>query len=189
MRVISYFTKNTPYENEVDEWLNSFKHCKTAVFSMENQESWEKNCALKCLVIKKALEDYKDNLLFVDIDARCMREFEELPQENLPGLSWWQPPYPGMSEELLSGTIFIPNNDAGKYLVNTWISYQKANPKIWDQYVLQHVVQNKNIPHFRLNHIWIAVNGHIEIENPIIYHHQKSRKYKTLVNLNNQLIQ
>lgn len=187
MRVISFYTKDTPYEEESKEWLQSFKPCKTACFAMENQKSWEKNCALKSIVLQRALADYpNDDLLYVDIDARLHRpwEHDEEFKSEIPGLAW----HP-VSGELLSGTIFIPNNEAGHYLINRWVAYQAVNPTMWDQRVLQYFVQKESLEHFEMPHKWISVANHIFVDDPIIHHYQASRKHKAVVNANNRILQ
>jgi hypothetical protein len=190
VRVITFYTKDTPYEEESTDWLNSFKQANTACYVMENQKSWEKNCALKSIVLQRALTDHTDHdLLFVDIDARMMRrwddsEFDELTKNKIPGLAW----HP-VSGELLSGTIFIPNNEAGHSLINRWVSYQAVNPTMWDQQVLQYFVQKEEVEHFKLPYEWISVDGHISVDDPIIHHYQASRKNKGIVNAHNRILQ
>ena len=188
MRVIAFYTKDTPYEKEAEIWQESFKTCKTAIYVMENQKSWEENCALKSTVLLRALEDYEDDLLYVDIDARLMRPLPVDTLGELPGLCFWNRWSDGV-RELCSGTIYLPNNDSSKVLLETWNRYQKYNPKVWDQKVLQHVVETKDFPYIELDHDWISISGHIQRENPIIHHTQASRRLKKIVNTDNRLLQ
>ena len=186
MRIISFYTKNTPYEKEADEWQDSFKKASTALYVMEPQGSWERNCALKSVVLQRAFEDYNDDLLYVDIDSRLNRPFDPIVEDKV-GLAWYDR-IDGI-RELLSGTIYIPNNDNGKNLIDLWVRYQAVNPKVWDQKVLQHIVATKEIEHFELGKEWISVDGHIMVDNPIIHHTQASRRLRRKVNHTGRILQ
>lgn len=181
MRVIAFYTKDTPYEKEADIWFDSFKTCKTACYVMHSQGSWEQNCAMKSAVLLKAFEDYNDDLLYTDIDARLCRPLESIPEPDLPGLCWWNPRWAPHTRELLSGTIYIPHNDAGLSLLQKWHAFQVKNPTMWDQKALQRVVEAENIEHQILSWDWISVDRHIVVDDPIIHHTQASRRLKNLV--------
>lgn len=179
MRVVAFYTVDTPYEAEAEVWKESFKTCNTALFPVQSTGAWETNCALKPQCILAALDKFpNEHILYVDIDSRLMRPLVPVPNPHVPGLCWWNARYQNFKRELCSGTIYIPNNRAGRDLVNLWIEYQKANPKVWDQKVLQHVVETKEIPHDTLGYEWISIDGHIKPENPIIHHTQASRRHK-----------
>lgn len=157
--------------------MDSFKTAKTAVYAMENTGSWETNCALKPLVIQKALEDYDDHLMFVDIDGRLQNPLVPIEFPETVGLFYWNRNWDNV-RELMSGTIYIPNNDEGKNLVDLWVKYQLANLKVWDQKVLQHVVEKNDINYAQLPDIWMSVDGHIHNPEGIIHHEQASRRHK-----------
>ena len=182
MRVIAFYTKDTPYEKEAERWMDSFKTCKTACYIMHNQGSWEKNCGMKSEVLLKAFEDYNEPLLYTDIDAILCRPLEDIPIPDLPGLCWWNPTWAPHLRELCSGTIYIPHNDAGLEMLQKWNAFQKKHPTMWDQRALQYVVERDDIPHQILSWNWISIDTHIKPENPIIHHTQASRRLKRVIN-------
>jgi hypothetical protein len=103
--VISYYTKDTPYEQEVQRLISS---CQT--FSIEAQieprpslGSWEKNCAQKASFILQKLREVKRPVLWVDADAVFLRapdfrEFDDcdfsvrinefLPKDHESRIGW-----------------------------------------------------------------------------------------------------
>ena len=71
MKVINYFTKNTPYEfqaNELKQNLESFG-IDYKTYETSDLGSWELNCAQKSYIIGLALEETDDDIFYVDCDA------------------------------------------------------------------------------------------------------------------------
>lgn len=184
MRVVCFYTKDTPYEAEAELWAESWKSVNTCQYVMYPQTTWVANCALKPIVIQRALEDYDTDILYVDVDSRLVGHplWEYFEGRDTPGFAW-------LGKELLSGTIYLPNNDKTKKLVDLWADTQRANPGKWDQKVLQHIVMSKRVEHFELDHDWINVDGHIKTKTAIINHEQASRRYKEVVSANNRILQ
>lgn len=182
MHIVAFYTDRTQYVHQVEEWRYSFKDYDTMVYKIENQGSWEKNCAQKSRVIKYALEDLNDDILYLDIDARLQRPLESIQIPRLPGFCIWQPPWKANGEkELLSGTIYFPNNEISKNLINDWIEEQEKDETIWDQKTLQKVVDREDYPYFKFNLNWVAIQKFMKLADPIIVHGQISRKLKNTV--------
>ena len=188
MKVIGYYTLDTPYEQEFQEikkFLESFS-IDYHYYGVDNKGKWELNCGLKSRILRQALEDFNDNILYLDVDARILRDppFASI-EDDLPGICVWNPRYRPKGETL-SGTIYLPNNQISRDLLDKWIDEQNKNPNEWDQRVLEKIY--KNYPHKLLHHDWINIIGTggdktylLKTDNPIILHTQASRKYKTKV--------
>lgn len=180
MRIIAFYTVNTPYEEEARIWQESFKDENYHVFSVESRGSWEENCAIKPEIIRQAFELFpKEDILYVDIDGRRKNPIPpSVPNPHVPGICFWNQRWNFNVRELLSSTLYIPNNPLGKKMVDLWINYQLQNPKIWDQKVLQHVVEKHEIPHDVLGYEWISMDKHINPPFAYIHHEQASRRHK-----------
>jgi hypothetical protein len=179
MRVIAFYTKDTEYEKLVPAWEESFKSCKTKIYPIENLGSWEENCAMKPKVLLEALLEFDDHLLYVDIDAELCRPLPFIPVPNVPGFSFLDKfkPKP-FNRQLASGTIYLPQTVPTYKIVLEWLHFQQANPKMWDQMSLQHIVENMMHSYQVLPPEWCGISIHQELEDPIIYHNQASRRLK-----------
>jgi len=183
MQVIAFYTKNTPYENEVEIWKESFKECPSKIYPIENKGSWELNCAMKPKVILSALREFDDSILYVDIDARLQRPLESIEPSELPGFCFINSTkVPPFNRQLASGTIYFPQKPNSYKILLDWIDFQEQNPTMWDQVTLQHIVESNKYKYQILAPEWIAISKIAEIKNPIIYHTQASRRLKKEIN-------
>jgi hypothetical protein len=157
--------------------------------------SWHKNTAFKPTFIREMLDRHPDhNIVFVDCDAEVLTYpnlFENIPDEfnfgayTLDRGEWYRQ---GSTEkELLSGTLFIRNNQESRRVVDQWIDKCKTS-RMWEQRVLQDLIQETGVPVFALplSYCYIATmpNGDepfVSCPNVVIRHNQVSRKYRHLV--------
>ena len=89
---------------------------------------------------------------------------------------------PPFDRQLASGTIYFPQSVLSYKILLEWIALQKKNPTVWDQVTLQHVVESDKYEYQILPPEWLGVDRHAELENPIIFHTQASRRLKSTVN-------
>lgn len=178
MVVIGYYTVNTPYENEAIDFRENLESygIEYKLYPVEAKGSWVLNCGIKPTVILNALEEFKDNILYTDVDSRFVRQppFEDI-EKDIPGFCLSTPWH---VEELLSGTLYFPNNDLSRNILNHWIEVQEKYPGNWDQQNLQAIVHNYD--YFRLHEDWVKIfdNEKMNSLDPIIKHYQASRRYK-----------
>lgn len=187
MKVIGYYTINTPYEEEYQEikkCLDSYS-INYHFYGIDNKGKWELNCGMKSTVLRRALDEHGDNILYLDVDARIMRQppFEEI-EKDTPGFCVWNPKW--HPNELNSATMYFPNNDLSRRVLDCWIEEQKKQPMMWDQQVLEKIY--KRFDHFLLHYDWFNILGKtgpdsrlLETENPIILQTQCSRRNKTKI--------
>ena len=150
MRVVGFYTKNTPYEVEYAELTKELdKHNVLYTFKeISAKGSWELNCGMKSKVLLEMLDTFDEDLLYLDVDARPVRELPDL-ESDVPGICWWRPHYHKQHGEVLSGTIFLPNNESSRELLSHWIEEQEKTPTEMDQRVLQRIY--KSHPHFLMD--------------------------------------
>lgn len=178
MKLIAFYTENTPYEEEAKIWKDSFSSYSTKIYPIKNKGSWELNCAMKPKIILSALVDFDEPVLYLDIDARLCSPIPEVPEPELPGICFWNQLWNPSVRELLSGTIYMPPTENSLNLLNAWIAFQEKNPTMWDQKTFQRVIETDKYEYHVLPLDWINVSKFIKTENPIIYHTQASRRLK-----------
>lgn len=196
--VTALITADTPYELLAAQHLiPSLDKLKIPYYieAMENQHNWLKNVAMKPLVILNAMEKYPNlNIVCLDVDAEVLQFpslFNSIPEEFdiachiLDWDSWYG--YSDHVKELLTGTILIKNTEKNKELVKEWY-VRSTNSIEWEQKVLQKLIIEKYIKVFELPvdycYIKSLPNGQpplVRVDNPIIIHHQASRKLKRFI--------
>jgi len=179
--VCAFYTENTPYEAEVLKLEADAELCKLEFYKQgyPNTGSWVRNCGLKPNFLAEMLQKFKGkNIVYIDADARIRRipELFETIKADI-GVHYWR------GKELLSGTIFLRNNDRVKALVAKWAEAQEQSPETWDQKTLQAVLAKDDtcevldIPP-RYVKIHDKMTG---VGRPIIEHFQASRRLKRAV--------
>jgi hypothetical protein len=176
--VVSMYTLNTPYEQEVENLRASLVKFKVQhkIYPIENTGSWAKNCQQKAVVIRQAMEEFSCSVVWIDADAVLMANpvfFEPLVCD----LSYYLFP---RFNELLSGTLYVANNDRMRTLIDAWIALNATN-EAWDQKNLQQIVEGAaNLQVTALPAAYCKVvnfrsqGGGV----PVITHYQASRLYR-----------
>lgn len=176
--IVSFYTKHTPYEKEVKNLVTSLEKAgvKYYVEGVESFGSWEKNCQYKAEFILKALNNFNTNIVWIDADAVVMRYpllFDELDCD----IAYH---YLSHRNELLSGTLFVKNNDKMRVVSSEWIKLNASNRE-WDQKNLQKVVEaDSTIDRFILPAAYCKIydNHRQQVTDPVVMHYQASRRFK-----------
>lgn len=144
--VCAFYTKETFYEDEAKGLIKTADQfgLKHDVRGYQSRGTWVKNASIKPeFIYTMLLEHPEEDILYVDIDAR-FRQYPSL-YDNFDGdigVHYLVNQRYKNGRELLSGTIFLKNNEAIRDLVRTWIDQQKAQHFAWDQRVLEEVIEN-----------------------------------------------
>ena len=144
--VIAFYTKNTFYEDEAEKLIETAKqfNLKYDVRAYDSRGNWVRNAAIKPeFIYEMLLEHENENILYVDVDAR-FRQYPSL-YDNFDGdvgLHYLANKKDPTKRELLSGTIFLKNNEPVRKLVKLWVEQQQNKPDVWDQRVLDEVIKN-----------------------------------------------
>ena len=187
VRIVIFYTINTPYKNEADRLIESLKayNYRYQLYAMPSKGCWVLNCGMKPRVIQQALQDFPDeDILYLDADATVEGSLKGLLEE-VDGYDLGV--HYRNNHELLSGTIFLRNNWKIRKLVRLWIIAQDIYANTWDQKVLAQVLEEeKGIKVAALSPEYCKI---FDKEmgctgKPIIVHHQASRRLKPMVSSN-----
>jgi len=194
---ISFYTEGS-YEKIINQYLiPSFKKFKLKykVYKVPNLKNWDKNTRYKAKIILKALNEFKENLVFIDADA-TIESFPEifykipiyydLAFHYVDWMLLWRKIKGENKRQLATGTMWFNNNKNTKALIQQWIKEDEINSEL-EQQILQNLLAKwkDKLQIYNLPPEYCAIilhNGEIPYhylkEKPIILHHQVSRKLK-----------
>jgi hypothetical protein len=171
---------------------------KSDIRGVGNLGSWSANTSFKATFILQMLEKHQEDIIFVDADAEILeypKLFEEIPEEYNFGAhildrnSWYQRDYGKDRYELLSGTLFIRNNERSKEIIKLWVEECGKYPNKWEQKIFKEVLEKnkEKIYQLPLEYCYIKTlpdgsEPNIKCDRPVIVHNQVSRKLKQIVN-------
>jgi len=182
--IVGYYTKDTLYEERAKHFIQSLKKFKVPFYiePIENLGNWNKNTAYKPTFLKKMLIKFPiQNVVYVDCDAEILRYpklFETIEGDvavHLFDRSCYSKSHQGF--EVLSGTIFLRNNERAFGLVEQWESLCSAQPGIWDQKHLEKVL-NGNFSLLPGEYCKIFDRWNKRYPDPVIVHYQASRQVR-----------
>ena len=196
--VCVYATKDTPYVQVAESTiLPSMKAIDGLRFSysvVPNLGSWQKNTSYKATFALEMLVKYpSSNIVLLDVDCKINNYpslFDNIPEQYnvaahvLDWATWYNRPGE-TTKEILSGTLFLRNNDRTKYLVQRWEEANNTYPNSWEQrnlavILFHHKEQILNLPieYCYINSMPDGSQPTVKVENPVIVHFQKSRELK-----------
>ena len=188
IRVVAFYTIDTPYQQEVELLRASLLEngVKHHIAGYPSRGDWVSNCGIKPEFLADMLKLFPtDNILYIDADATVtgsLDYFRELEADI--GVHYKD------GKELLSGTIFLKNTERARQLVGLWVEAQKNSPTVWDQRILANVLAK----YFMIGPLTIANIPAIYCKifdkdmgigdaTPVITHNQASRRFKEAVNM------
>ena len=185
--VTSFYTKNTGYEQVMNERLlpslEKFK-LKHKIFALNNLGSWNLNIYQKALVLKKMLEEYSENIVWLDADAVVQRYPDKFDTLKADFACHFR--FDGI--KLSSGTMFFRNTEKIKSLINQWIDEIKHHSNYGDeteQLILQNLLKKRGdilVENLPLSYSMIFdARPDQRVEEPVIEHFQASRKLKKTI--------
>jgi len=194
MKIVSYVTKKTPYVQVLEEMLLPSLKKYNLDYHIEYIDSlgnWQNNTSYKGRFMYDMLNLHKQDICFLDADAEIIRYphlLFKIPDDCAMAchyLDWWlfwKGKKNGDKRELLSGTMIFKYNEQGLELAKKYMEATKNNDRMWEQKVLQKVIDENNFKVFELPIQYCTIKkvhgvpGYIT--EPIIVHNQVSRKYK-----------
>lgn len=163
--------------------------------SVESKGSWLANVALKPKTILEALEKYPSkNIVCLDADSEVLHYpelFHDIPEDydiachHLNWNVWYGYTHSEPVKELLTGTMWFKNTEKVKNVIREWAAKAETT-HMWEQKVLADVLKrHEEIKIYPLPieycYILTLPSGKppiLQVDKPIIAHHQVSRKYK-----------
>lgn len=194
----SYCTEKTPYMTVMEEnLLPSLKKWNLPydISYVKDFGSWSLNTAYKSTLIKEMLLKHKEPVTFIDCDATIEKFPQllfEIPKDiDLAYLhfSWWGH-WRGIWDksdeklELLSGTMYWAYNEKVLKLLDEWIKAVQSNIQMWEQKTLEAIVNahtDLNIYNLPYEYCCVLMQDNSipkYIKEPVIIHHQASRRFK-----------
>lgn len=183
--IVSYYTLGTLYEDLAKHFIESLKKYKILhyVEGVPNLNDWHKNTNYKPSFLLNMLEKFPDkNVIWVDCDAEFLRypmlfsslDCDVAAHEFDRGL--YQRRRKDWPKELLSGTVFLRNNERVRNLVEKWKQECKKNPQVWDQKSFEKVL---NGDYHRLSAAYCQIHRVMRaVKDPVIVHYQASRRVR-----------
>lgn len=186
VKLISFYTKNTIYEKEIEDLAASCQALKLDHYieAREDLGCWEKNCSQKPLFIYECLKRFNEPLLWVDSDGIALQK----PNLDLGecDLGLYFNNY--KTKHARNATIYISPTPAAKKFMWLWhetLQELNARPKkklTPDQPVMISLIRKKVIPlkiaKLPLEYMQIFDRDSIPLEKSVIVHFQASRTAK-----------
>lgn len=142
--VVAYHTNDILYTNEAKRLCASAARLKiqTNITVIESQGDWNKNTSFKSAFLEQKRLELRGPLLYVDVDA----VFHRSPLEYLLSLDCDIAVCRDLDTgQLLSGTLYLQDTQQTIMLMNEWSRQCKLRPEVWDQKVLQDILdRDKN---------------------------------------------
>ena len=186
-KIVSFYTKDTGYEEEVHEKLiPSLKRfgLDYSIEGLESAGSWVENCSLKSGYIRRKMNEFPDkNIIWIDADA-VINSFPGLFMNIDEDISARY--RKGDYARLMSGTVFIKNNEKARTTVDIWVNIQKKDRRMWDQKCLEKAIEKcKHDIDLRVLDLPVRYCRVFDREGDteaVIEHFQASRRFKRTIN-------
>ena len=180
--IVSYYTKRTGYEVQVEELKTTLKrfNLENDVVGIPDRGSWHKNTYYKPYFIRRMLNKHRGrSIVYVDADAKI--RMNPVLFNNLKCDLACHFHHP--REELLSGTLYFGNTKGSRYLVRKWIEEDKLHPETNMPQKNLRAVFDREKDNIRWKALPVEYcmiyDSRFRYEvNPIIEHFQLSRRYK-----------
>lgn len=179
--VVSFYTKGTGYQDHAAKFIESLIRLNVPhrVEGINSLGNWYANTQFKALYIREMLEAYPIRpVVWIDCDAiiHSYPAMFKIIDCDLAAhyRSWRLNP-----NELLTGTLFIANNDIMHKVVDEWIEENAKNPTTWDQKNLQKVTERHALRIHKLPADYCKIfDQPMGAGSPVIEHFQASRQLK-----------
>ncbi|MDN3505592.1 MAG: hypothetical protein P0S95_08465 [Rhabdochlamydiaceae bacterium] len=189
--VISFFTKETYYEKEIQSLIRSLNefYLEYDIEGLDSKGNWNENCHLKPYFILRKLKEHNRPILWLDADAivvsplsffdnithdLAVRILEPLPNDH--------------HSKVISSTLYVKPTKSGFTYVENWCEISKSKWKIQnDQSCLRDVifgdVKPENILSLPPQYCKISglvIDDYIK-EKAVIQQTQASRLYQKII--------
>ena len=191
MLIVSFATANTPYVQVLKDFLlpslKKFNIVHDIVYP-EDRGSWVLNTQLKPTIIRDMLLKHKQPIVFLDADAtieyypELFDTLEKLEADvGVHYLDWnklWKGIEGNLKREIGGGTLYFNYNEKVLTFIDKWIALNIDDQKGLN--ILLPKETDLKIYSLPIEYCAICKTNTVPewIINPIIVHHQASRKYR-----------
>lgn len=194
--IISFYTKNTFYESEVQNLIESCKKfdLEYQIEAVDSLGSWEYNCCYKPIFILKKLLTLKKPVLWIDADGVIVKkpdlhwkEYSDIALRLHESLSLDHP------SKVCTMSLFADYTKEALELIRLWKEeclirlLEKCEDQVWDQKCLRDVIYQKT-HHAKVHpipmgycRIYDKESDKVPKEETYIIHYQASRLYKKII--------
>lgn len=195
--VISFYTKNTQYELEVQNLIASCEKWNLEHFieGIDSFGKWELNCAYKPFFIFNTLKRLQRPLLWVDADGVFVRHPEVIDAFNSDFATRINEELPqDHHSKVISSTIFLNYSEKTLQLLRQWmenckktLTDEERKEEFWDQIALRDalfdnsfnaVIKPLPISYAKIFDHPLDLSSAPEA---VLEHYQASRRFKKLV--------
>jgi hypothetical protein len=191
-QAVTFYTTGTGYEREVMRLKASCEasNVPLKIYPFPNMGSWRENLNFKSQVIIDAMADYEGlDIVFIDADA-IVRSYPKLfdvlseKRDHDIGVHFLA------DRELLSGTIWMANNEMGLRIATRWHALAQANPKQRHQVCLMLALRELMATEDKPRVVKFPIEYTCIFDHPlrrgkvaIIEHFQASRRYRRRIGM------
>lgn len=196
--IFSFYTHGNGYFKEAEKLRESlFKHHPNFIIeSAPNLGDWLRNAKQRILFLRNFLSKFERPVLSLDCDATLERPLEDIPEcdiaAHIMDKRYWGQDCSKRNYSLMAGTLFFNYSQRILDLLERW-HIESFQSKRWEQQILEDLLGfdkwtgefSGSFKVHKLGPRWCAIDRTMQgIENPIIRHHQASRRLKRLTNEN-----
>lgn len=187
---VTFFTEGTGYQAEVEKLAKSCREqdVPLAIYPVKNLGSWRLNLNAKSATILQAMTGHPGkDIVFIDADAivrhrPAIFDFLSTAQEWDLAAHYYAASRLIPGGELLSGTLWIANSDAGRKIVKAWDDLARAHPELRHQRCLQRILaqdQAARVYQLPASYTRIFDAPGMRGVTPVIEHFQASRRLRS----------
>jgi hypothetical protein len=189
-KIVAYHTNDAIYSDHAENFKKSLDSLNIPydITTIDESGDWYKGMQYKPTFLKAMLKKHTPySIVYVDIDATFCQYpmfFDILDkQENIVIaahiLDHSKYRRKTIKPELLSGTLFLKNNDRAMSLVNDWILECSTDSRLWDQRALANVIKENDLTVLPEEYC-VIFDYMAEVARPVIKHFQASRVARRL---------
>ncbi|NGX38755.1 MAG: hypothetical protein KR126chlam1_00065 [Chlamydiae bacterium] len=197
--IISFYTKETPYEKEVENLIASCERfgLEHSIEGVESFGTRELNCTFKPFFLLQKLQELKKPLLWIDADGVVVQKpkWQEAFAADLAVRM-----HPELADDhrskVITSTVFIRPTDGAKVLLKLWIKQcqetlldPNRTDEFWDQTALRDAILKRpsgiSVSALPLSYakIFDHPTDRLLAPEPVIEHFQASRRFKKSISL------
>jgi len=178
--IICFYTLDNIYSEEVKRLQKTIDlfNLDYYIEGLPSLGDWKQATDYKATFIQRALRRVTTPVVFVDADG----EFVDYPL-LFDTLTCDIAAFVNHINNLLSGTLYLANNNKVKNLVDRWITHNGKNKTLFEQSILQSEIRSSKNLDFKTLPIGYCqiYNYKFRDDNPVIIHWQASRRTKKIL--------
>ncbi len=175
MKVVSFYTKDTIYEKEVEDLFASCQllQINHYIEARKDLGNWERNCSQKPLFIYECLERFNEPLLWVDADGILLKK----PSLHLPEFDFGLYFNDLKTKHARNGTIYVSPTKKAKAFLLLWYEELQKRKTVPDQPVMIDLIRKVplKIAPLPIEYSHVFDRDCIPIEKTVVLHFQASR--------------